>query len=420
LGFIYRNDILDAIDTIFNSDYKQNRQTKGKQTKGKDSTYQGYYKISPDTEPRDSFCFLYLSYYGLRKLSTDILNKNISNRDFKPCLKKMTEEGDLKEYEIIDSKRNIKPKLYSQTKKARMRYRLRVHQETIGQREKTYQLLLLYHAFRDAPVLPMNILEDDQQLQNFLTKEFSLHHSDFRIESVSHNRNLYRVTHMVREVPVPDIRYSRVDYLPDSGKEGKYQYRYRLPGISIREFLRGMHGGQALEHLPKSLSQSEVEEYFNLLEQQGLIKQVLVFRGETRYDVVDDDLRLFLKDCWVVHGIASIVMNDIWKLVRKPTEEERKWYEMLWGKHRAMIHLNRDYETRKIREKDQNKKGYRKITKEEQSRITDWGYIGIVEHFRNLKEKHSITIRNHQEVSHMLIKMVYPRFLHTLIEENLI
>jgi hypothetical protein len=417
LGFIYRNDILHAIDTVFNSPYKQD-----KQTKGSGSTYQGFHKTLSTNG--DSFCLWQLPHYGLRKLSIDILGRKISHRDFGQYIKKMTRDGDLRIYEVTSSKRNIRPKLCSLTQKARTRYRLKIQQETIGQREKTYQLLLLYHAFRDAPVLPMNydrnILEDDEELENFLTREFGLHIYDFRIDSVGHNRNLYRVTHMVREVPVPDIRYSRVDYLSDSGKEGKYQYRYRLPGISIREFLRGMHGGQALEHLPKSLSQSEVEEYFNLLEQQGLIKQVLVFHGETRYDVVDDDLRLFLKDCWVVHGIASIVMNDIWKLVRKPTEEERKWYEMLWGEHRAMIHLNRDYETRKLRDKDHKKRGYRKITKEEQSRITDWGYRGIVEHFQKLKEKHSTTIQNHPEISHMLIKMVYPEFLHNLIEKNII
>jgi hypothetical protein len=337
----------------------------------------------------------------------------------------MTKDGDLRKYEMIESKRNIKPKLYSHTQKARMRCRLKIQQETIGHREKAYQLLSLYSTFGNAPVLPtnydQNILEDDKQLENFLSKEFGLHLDDFIIDSVGHNRDLYRVTYMIRKTPVPDIRYLRIDYLKGSGRlEGKYHYRYILPGISIREFLRGIHGDQALEHIPESLSQSEVEEYFNLLVQQGLITQVLVFHGETRYDIVDGDLKSLLGDCWVVHGITFMVMRNIWRLVRKPTEEEYTWFEMLWGKQRAMIHLNQDYEILKTREKDPNRKGYRKISKEDQLLIMNWGYRGIVEHFNKLREKHITTIQNHSEISLMLLKMVYPSFLRKLIENNII
>lgn len=419
MTFICRNDILDAIDIVFNSLYERD-----KYSEDKDSGYNRYHITSSEAY-RDSLCFLHLSYYGLHKLVTDILHKNISYRDFKPCVEKMTEDGDLRKYEMIGSRRNIKPKLYSQTQKARMRCRLKIQQETIGQREKTYQLLLLYSAFGNAPVLPTNydrnILENDEHLEKFLTTEFGLHPYDFTMDSVGHNRDLYRVTHMIRKKPVPDIRYSRIDYLKGSGRlEGKYHYRYILPGISIREFLRGIHGGHALEHLPESLSQSEVEEYFNLLVQQGLIKQVLVFHGETRYDIVDGDLKSLLGDCWIIHGIAFMVMRKIWRLVRKPNEEEYTWYEMLWGKQRTMVHLNQDYEILKTREKDPNKKGYRKASKEDQSLIMNWGYRGIVEHFNKMKEKHRTTMQNHSEISHMLLKMVYPPFLHKLIENNII
>jgi hypothetical protein len=417
LGLIYRNDILDAIDTVFNSVYTQDRYAEDKNLR-----YKGYRRTSFKTDG-DLLCFLQLSHYGLHKLSTDILQKNVSYRDFRPCVEKMTKDGDLREYESMDSKRNIKTKLYSQTRKARLRYRLRIKQETIGPTEKAYQLLLMYRAFKDAPPIgyDKNILENDEKLERFLATEFGLHTSDFIVNSVSHNRDLYHVTHMIRKIPVPAIRYSRIDYLKGSGRlEGKHYYRYRLPGISVKEFLRGAHGGQALEDLPRFLSHPQVENYFHLLEQEHLIKQVLVFHGESRYDLVDVDLRSFLKDCWVVHGIACLTMRDIWKLVRKPTEEEREWYEMLWGRQRTMIHVNRDYQSLKSREKDPNKKGYRKTSNEGRSRIMDWGYRGIVEHFESMKEKHSTTIKKHAVVSHMLMKMVYPQFLQNLTERKMI
>lgn len=337
----------------------------------------------------------------------------------------MTTEGDLYVYEDKSSTHNIKPKLYSQTQKARMRCRLKIQQESIGKRETTYQLQLLYHAFRDIPVLPINydrnILEDDENLEDFLSKEFGLSSSDFREESVGHNRDLYRVRHMVRKVPGDDIRYSKIEYLKGSGSlEGRHHYRYQLPGVSIREFLRGIHGGQALEHAPQFLSQSEAEEYFGLLVREGLIKQVITFHGEARYDITDENLRTFLKDCWVVHGIASLTMRLIWERIRSPTSEEREWYEMLWGKQRTTVHLNHDFEMLKTRKIDPAKKGYRKASNEEKSMIIDWGYRGIAENFERMKEKHKTTIKKHPVVSHMLIKMVYPQFLQTLIVKKTI
>lgn len=81
-------------------------------------------------------------------------------------------------------------------------------------------------------------------------------------------------------------------------------YRNFYPCIEI---LRGIHGDQALEHILPP--QSEAEEYFKLLVQEGLIKQVTTFHGEARYDITDEDLRSFPKDCWVVQGIAFSTMG---------------------------------------------------------------------------------------------------------------
>jgi hypothetical protein len=73
--------------------------------------------------------------------------------------------------------------------------------------------LLLYCAFNDAPILPVNydgnILVDDNSLEKFLSKEFSLSKNDFKIESIGHNRDLYSVTRFVKEIPIPNIRYKK-------------------------------------------------------------------------------------------------------------------------------------------------------------------------------------------------------------------
>jgi hypothetical protein len=353
----------------------------------------------------------------------NILSRNISNRDFKSHLDKLVKDQELNRIEFKDSNRNIKPQYYIQTDKARMRHRLKIQHGMTGKREKAYQLLLLYCAFNDAPVLPIsydrNILEDDKSLQKFLTDEFGLSIYDFKVESVGYNRDLYRVTRFVKNTPIPNIRYNKVEYLKGSKQlEGKYEYRYILPGISIREFLHGIKGGRALEHIPQSMCQLEIEECFRLLLEENLIEQVLIFHGEPRYDLVDNDLRVFLQDCWVIGGISSTTMNFVWKNVRMPKPEEWKWYEMLWGKHASNIHYNGYFESLKVKERDRKKKGYHKVSGEIESTIKTWGYAGLTQHSEKLNIRHSNIIQKYPLLSDMLMNMVFPEFLRNLINKN--
>lgn len=417
LTLIYRNDIFDAIDTVFGSLFKQSKQTRGKNVPY-DSLEQ-----TPSDRIHQSFCFWEITGYGLHKMVAKILHKNISNRDFESHVEKLVKDQELNRIEVKDSNRNIKPQYYTQTEKARMRHRLKIEHEITGKREKAYQLLLLYCAFNEAPALPVNydrnILEDEKSLERFLSEEFGLSKDDFKLESIGHNRDLYTVTRFVKKPPIPNIRYVKVEYLKGSKQlQGKYEYRYILPGISIREFLHGIKEGQALEHIPQSMSQLEVEECFRLLLQEGLIEQVLIFHGELRYDLVDNDLREFLQECWVIHGISSITMNFIWKNARMPTGDERKWYEILWGQHTAQIHFVNNHESLKVKERDTKKKGYRKVPVEIESTIKDWGYKPLAEHFTKLNKQYSNIIQKYPLLSDMLMNMVFPEFLRNLINKN--
>jgi hypothetical protein len=297
-----------------------------------------------------------ITYTELYNQVTDALGRKISHNVFSFHLEKLVLDKSLNK-EDRSLRRGTKV-FYSLKDKGKKEIALKIQQVTIGEREKAYQVLLLYCAFNSAPVLATdydrNILEDDESLERFLLKEFGLSKSDFNeLDQIGYNRDLYRVIYFVKKTPFPDIRYQKIEYLKGSRQlEGKYEYRYILPGISAREFLHGIKGGQALEHVPQSMSQAETEECFRLLTQEGLIEQVLIFHGEPRYDLVDKDLGLFLKDCWVIHGVSSITMDFIWKNVRMPTSDERKWYEMLWGKRTADIRFNIYYEGLKDKQKD--------------------------------------------------------------------
>ena len=192
LAFIYRNDIFDAINTVFASLYEQS-----KQTRGKNIPYQGFHRRLPEHRG-ELRCIWRITYHGIYEMVTDILHKKISDRDLKLHLDKLVKDQELKRIEDKNSNRNLKPTYYIRTEKARMRHRLKIQHEIIGKREQAYHLLTFYCAFKNAPVMPLdydrNILEDDKSLEEFLSKEFSLTKDDFIVDSTCYNRDLYSVT----------------------------------------------------------------------------------------------------------------------------------------------------------------------------------------------------------------------------------
>jgi len=331
----------------------------------------------------------------------------------------MVKEGELERKELTNSRRNFRPIYYLQTKKGKKRYRLKIHLGVLGLREKAYLLLLLYCTFREVPVLPLdygrNVLENEEQLDRFLS-EIHLCRKDFEVERVDFNADQYRVIEMVE--PKQKVRILRIQYLEGSNElEGQYEYRYILPGISIRQFLRGIKGGLALEYITQSMSQSETEECFELLLKEGLITIVMRYRGEPRYDIANEDIREVLKSCWLLCGVAEAAMNFMWKYARPPRVEERKWLEMLRGKQGAMIYLNKCYEKLKAREKDKKKKGYHKIPSEAESAIKVW-YGRIITYYEEINKNCAFVSKELTAPLDILIKMVYPEFLRNLVAKK--
>jgi len=172
----------------------------------------------------------------------------------------MVNDGELERKDQTNPRLIFRSTYYLQTQKGKKRYRLKIHQHVICLKEKAYLLLLLYCAFGDVPSLPLdynrNLLGNEEQLERFLS-EVHLSKKDFKVERVDSNADQYKVIKMVE--PTQKIRIHRIEYLQGSrGLEGRVEYRYILPGISIRQFLWGIKQGFVLEYIPESMSLSEV------------------------------------------------------------------------------------------------------------------------------------------------------------------
>lgn len=345
-------------------------------------------------------------------------NYKSSPNYFNVHIKKMVRDGEIARREELNSRLKIKPIYFSLTEKGRKRQLLKIRHEAICQREKAYLLLLLYCTFGDIPSLPVdygrNVLENEEQLERFLS-EVNLSIRDFKVERVDSNADQYKVIKMVEHT---QIRIHRIEYLQGArGLEGRVEYRYMLPGISIRQFLWGIKQGLALEYIPESMSLSEVEECFELLLKEGLIRIVMRYRSESRYDIVNEDLREAMKCCWLLCGTAEMAMRFIWENARSPTTDEREWLELIRGKRWAMIYLNMCYEKMKTREKDKKKKGYRKVPSEIESSIRAL-YGRISKYFQEINTKYDVVSREFTSPLDVLIKVVYPEFLRNLVVKN--
>ena len=147
--------------------------------------------------------------------------------------------------------------------------------------------------------------------------------------SVFHEFKITKWTH-----PESHIEFTRKDFLQSSGKEGRYEYSFMLPGISPLEFEKIRIIGLTYQQL--DYTKDEVFQYFGLLEKQKLIERIklkqLEYLDEERYTIVDNSLRELLADCWTLLSHVSTYLEYLWESISKPTNKEKIWFEHLWEK----------------------------------------------------------------------------------------
>jgi hypothetical protein len=196
-------------------------------------------------------------------------------------------------------------------------------------------------------------LSDEKKLNQFLN-EINTSMNNFKVTRV--NTNVYgsRVIEMVE--PASNIRIRRTEYQEGSKdlEDGQYYYTYNLPGISLREFLRGQREGLVVEHI--SFAESMVEKLLRILIEAKLLTQVMIFHDEPRFDLTQESLREFIRDCWLIHGMATVRMHRTWQYIRPEALTERKWWYDLWGENKRNNMNFRDFRQKRLSLKKNKKK----------------------------------------------------------------
>ena len=298
---------------------------------------------------------------------------------------------------------------YSLTKNARTRCDLKLPiMKSDSLVEKAYRILLRSIAFEHSPY---RILKDENEYNSFLQK-FLINKNELQLDGDDNdvNKNPYRVTKLIHQQSGIKINYLK--HLEESDNYGDFEYYYKLPGISIRDFVANYNPGLPYGHL--SFKEDQVNEYFKLLENKGLIEKAKYFTSltpdeEERYNIVDkkdNRFKKFLKECWLLQGSTAIYPIPKWRGINKPTEEEKIWYEELWGKQRTKQMLT-SYSTYRITfKKNKNKQ----VEKEIQTQLISHK-LALKNKFEKIQNEYPDIINAYSYLVDPLLNLVYPQFL---------
>ncbi|MFZ0554334.1 MAG: hypothetical protein WBL67_19235 [Nitrososphaeraceae archaeon] len=330
--------------------------------------------------------------------------------------------------------RNI---FYSLTYNARIRLNLKlpILSEDSG-REKAYQLFLNFMAFQNVPANNNKsvIFSSEKEFEYFLSKihisrkelKQTVVKSKIIAKQIGISKNEQKKIKEPVEVYTfpreqyhkPDITIYRINYLWSSQKEGSFYYIYQLPGISINEALQYDQTEDSFWY--NKPTRGEATEYFQLLEQEGLIKSirssVLLYLDEIRYDIANGALRKFIIECTLLHRISVERMLLTWKNFRLPTKEEVKWDTIFWGDTRTKIILEelrqyqskRDQQLKQLPPKQQNNRN------EQQEKEIKCLERGVQRRFERITKDYSKVLADYSSFADVLLEWVYPSLLREL------
>jgi hypothetical protein len=201
----------------------------------------------------------------------------------------------------------------------------------------------------------------------------------------------------------------RIDTL-DEGKnppETTLVYKYDVPGLSKTDILES-HNKPAFWHI--NFTEDQIQDMFDSLrDEKDPMFRIVAFdhNGEPRYDISDQSLKKLLDVCGKINNVVDILTQRIWKYLRKPTDDERKWLELVGGKQRTEKMCRIFYEKRKQLKND------RQMTKwiEEETKFCNNNLNKII---LRIKKNYANVIEKYQFPLDELMEIICPKFLQSL------
>jgi DNA-binding HxlR family transcriptional regulator len=307
-----------------------------------------------------------LSYSALYKEVKDKAGKNLSHRDYSKHLKMMEEDEILHKEEIATSGK-ILSTYYSLTKKAIATSQLKILgiDETTLKRRGLFQLIIFFEMFKKTSLIT-------QKQLNGLLKKIGSSLSDLEAIKTS-STSFPRSTTFKPVKGIEIVRLIQTDF--KMGDVSDTYYYIVIPGFTVKEFVsymnklrKGKEPRPFFSHIDvtdvpfvsdMSYTEEEVMDAIDSFRKQGLIKPITeILPGEMRFDIMDESLKYFLKDIWLVHDIDLRIVYERLVYNGEPTDQDRNYLISFFGKSYADQILANAYNIRKSHKID--KIGYEK------------------------------------------------------------
>jgi hypothetical protein len=286
-------------------------------------------------------------------------------------------------------------------------------------REIAYQLLFFYLQHYDISRSSTDFSQykftSEKQFHDFLSK-IHLDEADFEIIDIRKDKEKgYYFKKMLHSKWNIIVTCSKSNTNPIS-------YVCNLPGISPHD--KRIITGHVFEHILIQNGQTkyDIKELFGLLEKEKIIRRIqspiLYELGETRYNMIDDNLKQLIFHCWKIFGAVHIRMQFTWKNFRRPTKEEIIWLKIIWGNTRANVFLKQYKQARAnaIIKRHMKKKRKEKLQNSKDKILSDIHMHdkAIKEGFENVNTKYSDVMKEYRYPCEMLLKLIFPIFLREL------
>jgi hypothetical protein len=273
------------------------------------------------------------------------------------------EEEEIVYKEEIATRGKIPSSYYSLTKKAVARNQLSILEidETTLKRKHLFQLMIFFEIFKKSNLVTQ------KQLGGLLKK---IGVSLDKLEAIKTSSKGFPRTTIFK--PTKDIEIFRL--IQTDFKVGDLSdtyYYISVPGFTVKEFVTYMNKLKKdkeprpffphvdITDVPfasyASYTEEEVEDAVDSFRKQGLIRPINdIFRDERRYEIMDESLKSFLKDIWLVHDIDLRILYERLVYNGIPTEQDKNYLISFFGKRIADRILADAYNKRKSLKRDKN------------------------------------------------------------------
>jgi DNA-binding HxlR family transcriptional regulator len=245
-------------------------------------------------------------------------------------------------------------------------------------------------------------LKTEKELKNFLS-EAGVSVNDLVLYSkpkpLERNGKPYERTGWETRSDIIIIKYEELTSLTPNKN---IFYTYSLPGQSPREV--SLESERILAHA--NITQAEIEDAFKIAQREGILKIVMKFRNELRYEIADKSLVNFIDDCRGLFRLILKKLQIVWRTIRGPNDQEIKWLELIKGRKGADAIRMQAYQQRHSLNKSKRKQLVVSAKKE-----IMYFEEEIQEFITNLVESHTNTINKYRLPTERILEIVAPKAL---------